>query len=131
MKTNKSKPSDKKRHLMSSDILTALRRKACPQELHHHQLPEAAFQPAAGDRYQVDSFCLDMSAVLPGAKRELGQAHLNILVDSATGQILDAIIKFGAGSAAPSVGTGSPYRQNFTGLVEQAFSRLLRNNPAN
>ena len=131
MKPNKNKPSDKKRHSMSPDILTALRRKACPQELHRHQLTKTALTPAAGDRYQADSVCLDMSVSLPGAHQELGQAYLNILVDRATGQIVDANIDFDAFRVAQEVEQRNPLRPQLKGVVEQAFGRLLRDDQSN
>jgi hypothetical protein len=131
MKTNKNNPSKNKRPSVSSDILSAMRRKACPQELHHNHPTKVAFPPAAGARYQIDSACLDMRATLPGAHRELGQAYLNIRVDSATGQIVDAKIEFGATGAAPWVTKCNPYRPQFKAVVERAFTRLLRHDQSN
>lgn len=131
MKTNKNKPSKNKRRSVSSDILPATRRKARPKEIHHCQFTKTAFTPAAGDRYQVDSTCLDINLVLPGAHQELGQTYLNIMVDCATGMIVNANIDFEAFRVAPEVEQRNPHRPQLKGLVEQAFSRLLRPNPAN
>jgi hypothetical protein len=131
MKTNKNKPSKNKRPSVSSDILTAIRRKASPHQLHHNQLNQVALPSTAGDRYQVDSVCLDMSAVLPGAPRELGQAYLNLQVDSATGLIVSANIEFYKTREAPCVAKCIPYRPHLKGATESAFSRLLRRDPSN
>ena len=132
MKTNKNKQSKNKRHSASSDILTAIRRKASPQQLHHNQLSKVALPSAAGDRYQVDSVCLDMRVILPGAPRELGQAYLNIRVDSATGMIVSADIDLDTARAAPCVTQrNNPYRPHLKGATEQAISRLLRRDQSN
>jgi hypothetical protein len=85
-------------------------------------IPQPAF---AGACYQVDSTSLDLRAVLPGAQRELGPAHLQVVVDSETGRIVEAVVLFGADATTPKP-TEHRYRPGVQSAAERALRRLLR-----
>jgi len=131
MKTNKNKSSHRQRSSVSSDIQSITNSKASPPEIRRSLLTKAALPPTPGARYQIDSTCLDIHPILPGALQELGQAYLNILVDSATGRIVDAIIHFDADRVAPGDARCSPYRPQIPAAAERALCRLLRHHQSN
>ena len=123
MKTNKRPSTNHKLNTVSHDA--EFRR--LPNAVDHTRMHcEPSHSAPEGARYEADHMYLDLRPVLPGAPRELGPAYLYVTVDSTTGQIVDANVRFGIRAWEEARAERVSHAPQLKPITESAFCRLLR-----